>query len=50
MHRAIFALAMALALFATAHAHDRWDHGKQLPAWVKTVCCGANDVRHLRPE
>jgi hypothetical protein len=49
-HRAILALAVALALFATAHAHDRWDNGEKVPAWVKTVCCGANDVHHVRPE
>jgi hypothetical protein len=46
----VLALAIALALFRTAHAHDRWDNGEPVPAWVKTVCCGPNDVHHLRPE
>ena len=46
----VLALAIALSLFRTAHAHDRWDNGEPVPAWVKTVCCGPNDVHHLRPE
>jgi hypothetical protein len=50
MCRSITALAVALALFRTAHAQDRWNNGEPVPAWVKTVCCGPNDVRHLRPE
>jgi hypothetical protein len=41
---------LALALFRTAHAHDRWYNGEPVPTWVKTVCCGPNDVHHLRPE
>ena len=48
--RLLIALATALALFQTAHAHDHWDNGEQVPARVKTVCCGPNDVHHLRPE
>jgi hypothetical protein len=50
LSRLILTLAAALALFQAAHAHDRWGNGKQVPAWVKTVCCGPNDVHHLRPE
>jgi hypothetical protein len=50
MNRSIIALAAALALFQTAHAHDRWDNGEQVPAWVKAECCGPEDVHHLRPE
>jgi hypothetical protein len=50
MNRSLIALATAPDLFQTAHAHDRWDNGKQIPAWVKGVCCGPNDVHHLRPE
>jgi hypothetical protein len=46
----VLAFAIALALFRTAHAHDRWYNGEPVPAWVKTVCCGPNDVHHLRPE
>ena len=50
MSRSITAFAVALTLFRTAQAHDRWDNGEPVPAWVKTVCCGPNDVHHLRPE
>jgi hypothetical protein len=50
MNRAMVTPAAALALFQTAHAHDHWGSGEQVPAWVKTECCGPNDVHHLRPE
>jgi hypothetical protein len=51
MIRSIIALAAALAIFLTAaNAHDHWDNGDPVPAWVKTVCCGPNDVHHVRPE
>ncbi len=45
-----YTFAAALDLFHTAHAHDHWDNGETVPAWVKTACCGPNDVHHLRPE
>jgi hypothetical protein len=45
------ALAAGLALFpGAAHAHDRWDNGEPVPAWVKTECCGPKDAHHLRPD
>jgi hypothetical protein len=51
MNRSIIALAAtALSFFQTAHAHDRWGNGEQVPAWVKAECCGPQDVHHLRPE
>ncbi len=51
MNLTTIALAAALALFVTAaHAHDNWDNGEPVPAWVKTACCGPNDAHHLRPE
>ena len=50
MYLSLIALAATLALFQTAHAHDRWDNGEQVPAWVKTECCGPKDAHHLRPE
>ena len=51
MIRSILALAASLAPFLTAaHAHDRWDNSEPVPPWVKTVCCGPNEVHHLRPE
>jgi hypothetical protein len=40
-----------LALSLTdVHAHEHWNNGERIPAWVKTACCGPNDVHHLRPE
>jgi hypothetical protein len=50
MNCLLIALATALTLFQTAHAHDSWDNGEQVPVWVKTVCCAPNDVHHLRPK
>jgi hypothetical protein len=50
MNHSITALAIALALFRTAQAHDHWDNGDPVPAWVKTECCGPKDVHHLRPD
>ena len=47
--RSIIALAAGLALFSSA-AHDRWDNGEPVPAWVKTECCGPKDAHHLRPD
>ena len=47
----VIALAAGLALFpSAAHAHDRWDNGEPVPAWVKTECCGPKDAHHLRPD
>jgi len=51
MLRLATALNAWLALSLTdAHAHEHWNNGEQVPAWVKTACCGPNDVHHLRPE
>lgn len=29
-----------------ASAHDRWADGSAVPSWVKTFCCGPEDVHH----
>jgi hypothetical protein len=50
MSRSLTALAVALTLFRTAQAHDRWDNGEPVPAWVKTECCGPKDAHRLRPN
>jgi hypothetical protein len=50
MCRSIPALAAALALVRTVHAHDRWDNGEAVPEWVKTECCGPKDAHRLRPS
>jgi len=42
---------VALALFSTAAcAHDMWVDGGPVPRWVKSACCGPDDVHHLRAE
>lgn len=49
--RSAIALVAGLGLFpSAAHAHDRWDNGEPVPAWVKTECCGPKDAHHLRPD
>jgi hypothetical protein len=57
LRRVTTTLCLAIALNAcfapsrtNAHAHEHWNNGEQVPAWVKTACCGPNDVHHLRPE
>lgn len=47
---AAVAVALALALVSPAMGHDRWASGEPVPSWVKAVCCGPQDVHHLRPE
>ena len=37
-------LAMAAS---AASAHDQWSNGMPIPAWVKSSCCGPEDVHHL---
>ena len=47
----IILLGTALALPVTAaYAHDVWNNGKPVPAWVKTECCGPKDAHRLRPD
>jgi hypothetical protein len=45
----LVALAFLLALVFPAHAHDKWADGTAVPAWVKSACCGPNDV-HMDPH
>ena len=46
-------LAWAAATWAcaqvSASAHDFWETGEPVPPWVKSVCCGPEDVHHLKP-
>lgn len=48
--RAIVLLFMLYAFEHPAHAHDAWESGAPVPAWVKASCCGPEDVHHLQPE
>ena len=49
MRAALIALALALLLLGVcgAQAHDRWADGSPVPPWVKSMCCGPNDVHEL---
>jgi hypothetical protein len=39
--------AMSLLAPGSAHAHDSWSDGNPVPGWVKSACCGPEDVYHL---
>ena len=38
----------ALAITGPAHSHNFWENGEEVPAWVKSSCCGKADSRHLK--
>jgi hypothetical protein len=38
----------AMLAVSPAKAHDFWSNGDPVPPWVKSVCCGPQDVHHLR--
>ena len=33
-----------------AQAHDQWQDGSPVPAWVKAVCCGPDDIHHFTSD
>jgi len=39
---------LALSVVPAA-AHDFWSNGEPVPAWVKSACCGPQDVHRLNP-
>lgn len=43
-------VAICLFAFGRAEAHDRWANGEPVPSWVKAMCCGPDDVHHLRAD
>lgn len=45
----LVALIFLLAMVFSARAHDKWADGTAVPAWVKSACCGPNDV-HMDPH
>jgi hypothetical protein len=52
MKSLLFAGACLLAgalVAGPASAHDYWANGVKVPGWVKSQCCGPNDVHHLNP-
>lgn len=40
-------LAAVLLLQGRAAAHDHWANGVTVPEWVKSSCCGQDDVHRL---
>jgi hypothetical protein len=38
------------ATYKPAYSHDKWADGNEIPAWVKSSCCGPADAHHLIPE
>ncbi len=42
--------ALILLLATPASAHDFWSNGEPVPPWVKSACCGPEDVHHLKPS
>ena len=50
LKRSAAAVAALVALGAPANAHTQWANGEPVPSWVRAICCGPNDVHHLRPD
>lgn len=46
MNRLLTIAALCL-LTGPASSHDRWGNGDPVPAWVKSACCGPNDVHQI---
>lgn len=47
LSRILLAACVILAVIEGAGAHDVWANGSEVPAWVKSSCCGPEDVHHL---
>lgn len=41
---------IAMAISGRAHAHDQWADGSEIPAWIKSSCCGPADAHLLGPD
>ena len=41
---------LLVMMLSRAHAHNTWANDQPVPPWVKAVCCGPDDVHHLRPN
>ena len=37
----------AVLMASPAMGHDNWANGQPIPAWVKSYCCGPEDVHHI---
>ena len=45
----MIAAAVIVATLASP-VHDQWADGTSVPGWVKSGCCGAQDVHKLEPS
>ena len=45
----LFLVSSMLTIPSSVAAHDFWSNGDPVPSWVKSWCCGQNDVHQLRP-
>jgi hypothetical protein len=43
-------IALAGIVVTPAFGHQKWANGQPVPVWVKTACCGPNDVHHLTKD
>jgi hypothetical protein len=53
MRRAVTTLSILFFIIRyvpDASAHDQWDNGDPVPAWVKAQCCGPSDAHHLSED
>jgi hypothetical protein len=48
--RLVIAAALAVAGATAAQSHDQWSNGDPVPPWVKSACCGPEDIHHLDPS
>lgn len=48
--KVILSTTISLVLMTTVvSAHDFWENGDPVPAWVKSWCCGVSDIHHIKP-
>ena len=45
-----FLMLTTPGLAQPAFAHDQWSNDTDVPAWVKSSCCGPEDVHHLTAQ
>lgn len=47
MAACVYGVSIGQGFINKARAHDVWANGEPVPAWVKSACCGPEDVHHL---
>jgi len=48
--RIAFVCVLFCAAMGGAQAHTTWGDDTRVPDWVRSSCCGPEDVHHLKPE